>query len=448
MKLTFLTPGTGSYYCGVCMRDNALVGAFKRQGHQSLMLPMYLPSYLDEPETSEDLPVFFGGINSYLQDRYPIFRRTPRWFDKLLDNRWLLRQVSKRSHMTEAAEHGRMTVSMFKGEHGTQAKELDKLVDWLQKDGAPDVLFLSTALQLGLARRLREALRKPIVCFLQGEDSFLDSLPEPFRSESWDLLAETAGFADLIVAPSRYFADHMIAKGKLDPSRVEVLFNGMNLDDFRRDKSVEAYRSRTILYLSRMMPGKGLHTLVDAFIELDQRQPDLHAKLIIAGAQLEGDAAYVEEQLTKLREAGLFERVQLRPNISREEKIDRLYEAAVLSVPANYGEAFGLYIIEAMAAGTPVVQPEHGAFPEIVEKTGGGWIYGEAHNSGALAEKLGSVLADETGLREAGQRARQAALNTLTVDHMAKGLIDLCSARLGLPVPRPADTSISAAAVV
>ena len=58
MKIFFLTPGTGSYHCGVCMRDNALARELHRQGHNAVMLPMYLPLTLDE----EAAAVEEGGV--------------------------------------------------------------------------------------------------------------------------------------------------------------------------------------------------------------------------------------------------------------------------------------------------------------------------------------------------------------------------------------------------
>ena len=75
MKIILLTPGTGSYYCGVCMRDNALAKELIRQGHEAIILPMYLPLTLEESSASPDTPIFFGGINVYLQQKLAIFRR-------------------------------------------------------------------------------------------------------------------------------------------------------------------------------------------------------------------------------------------------------------------------------------------------------------------------------------------------------------------------------------
>ena len=77
----------------------------------------------------------------------------------------------------------------------------------------------------------------------------------------------------------------------------------------------------------------------------------------------------MEEQRSKLSRAGLDQHFSISPNISREEKLEFLKNLTVFSVPARYPEAFGLYVVEAMLAGTPVVLPASGAFPEIIDST-------------------------------------------------------------------------------
>ena len=203
MRLVHLTAGTGSFFCGTCLRDHALVKALRRLGHDALMVPLYLPLVLDDSGSREESPLFFGGINVYLQQKSAFFRHTPRWFDKLLDSPALLRQAGRRAGMTNPRELGEMTLSMIEGEHGHQAKELDKLVAWLVEQ-KPDVVCLSNSLLIGVARRVREELRVPIICSLQGEDAFLDSLPEPYRERCWQLAQERAADVDRFVAPSRY----------------------------------------------------------------------------------------------------------------------------------------------------------------------------------------------------------------------------------------------------
>ena len=75
-----------------------------------------------------------------------------------------------------------------------------------------------------------------------------------------------------------------------------------------------------------------------------------------------------------LRAAGLGDEFVYRGTVDRAKKVQFFHDIDVLSVPSPYHEPKGLYLLEAMACGVPVVQPNHGAFPEIIERTGGGLL--------------------------------------------------------------------------
>src|SRR5688572_2294243 len=131
MRIVQITPGTGNFHCGNCLRDSALVGALRRIGHDVLMVPLYLPHVTDGADLS-DTPVFFGGVNVYLQQKSALFHRTPRWFDRWLDRPSLLRWASNHSGMTSGKQLGEITVSMLRGDDGRQQKELTRLVEFLK----------------------------------------------------------------------------------------------------------------------------------------------------------------------------------------------------------------------------------------------------------------------------------------------------------------------------
>ncbi|MDQ1257733.1 MAG: hypothetical protein QG656_2339, partial [Candidatus Hydrogenedentes bacterium] len=76
MKIFHLTPGSGgTFYCQNCYRDAALLRALRRRGHDVMMLPMYLPIFSDTDGASTHSPIFFGGINVYLQQRFRLFQK-------------------------------------------------------------------------------------------------------------------------------------------------------------------------------------------------------------------------------------------------------------------------------------------------------------------------------------------------------------------------------------
>lgn len=434
MNIIQITPGTGGSYCGNCIRDNSLVMEWRRMGHQAMMLPLYLPISLDDERTPGMAPVFFSGINVYLEQQGALLRAMPAWLHRFLAQPWLLRLVGPLAAKTRPDQVGPLTVSMLQGEHGNQSRELEELVGWLKTQPRPDVICLSNLLLMGLARRLRQGVGAPVVCLLAGEDTFLDALPAPQRSEAWRILAEGAHDADLFLAPSRYFADRMIDRLRLPAERVRVVPLGINLDGFDAAPSRAPRPHRqapAIGFFARMSREKGLDTLVEAFILLKQRRSIPELRLKIGGSCGPTDRAFVNGLRRRLGSAGFLGEVDFYANLDRDAKIAFLKSLTVFSVPALYGEAFGLYVIEALAAGVPVVQPRIAAFPEIVETSGGGELC-EPGEPASLADALEKLLLDparRASLAESGRKAvaeiyssrRMAAETLQALSHVVEG---------------------------
>jgi glycosyltransferase involved in cell wall biosynthesis len=434
MNIVQITPGAGAMVCGNCLRDNALVAGLRQLGHQVLMVPLYLPLTLDEEDQSAGIPVFFSGLNVYLEQKSALFQRQPKWLHRLLARPALLKWAAGRAAKTRAQDLGELTLSMLRGEEGNQARELDELIAWLKQHPHPDVIGLSNALLLGLARKLKRELRSSIVCTLQGEDGFLDGLPEPHRAACWRTVAERAAEVDLFIAPSRYFGALMRDRLKLPADRVRIVYNGINLDGFKiesREPSVEGQPaiqlstpdsrpSAPVLgYFARMCKEKGLDTLVEAFILLKQGKRVPRLKLHIGGSCGPGDEPFVKTLRQRLAQAGFIGETSFWPNLNRAEKIHFLRSLSVFSVPALYGEAFGLYVIEALAAGVPVVQPRTAAFPELVEATGGG-VLCEPGDPCALADAIERLLRDPRRMRALGEAGRNAVFEKFGAEAMAK----------------------------
>lgn len=431
MRILQLTPGTGSFLCGSCLRDNTLALALRRLGHDVVIAPLYLPFALEGELASEPgEPVHMGGINMYLQQKLPWTRFLPRFVADRLDSPGLLRWAASKSNMTDAHGLGAMTLSMLRGEHGKQAAELTKLVEWTGALERPDVILLSNVMLIGLAQRLKAALGRPVLTTMQGEPPFLDSLDEPFRTRCWETLAERARDLNGFIAVSRYTADLMTARLGLAPGKVHVVHNGIELEDFTGLPPEGAPQRRTdrptVGYLARMCSDKGLHTLVDAYLLVRKRGQVPGIRLRAAGVVLNEDKAYLREQQAKVAAAGATDDVELLANIDRDEKVRHLRGLTVFSVPATYGESFGLYLLEALACGVPVVQPRHAAFPEVVAATGGG-ILCEPDDPESLATALEELLLDPERARALGEAGRTAVLENFTAERMARGVERACS---------------------
>ena len=420
MNIVQITPGAGGMYCGNCFRDNALVHGMRKLGHTVLMVPLYLPMTLDEEDESSGTPIFFGGVNVYLQQKSGLFKHLPKPIHQWLSSPQVLKWASGRAAKTRAADVGELTLSMMRGEEGQQSAELDQLISWLLSQKPPDVVCLSNALLIGMVRRLRRDLNTRVVCMLQGEDTFLDSLPTALRDRAWTLLADRAREVDLFIAPSHYYADAIRRRIGLPAEKIRVVYNGINLEGFKTRERPPA--TPVLGYFARMCREKGLDTLIDAYLILrsENRIPGL--KLKVGGGCGPADEAFVTELEEKLEDAGVLNEVEFRPNLSRHTKQHFLRSLSVFSVPALYGEAFGLYLLEAWACGVPVVQPRTAAFPELIEFTHGGLLC-EPGDAKALASAIETVLANREEAARMGAAGREAVATKLSMEKMAESVL-------------------------
>jgi glycosyltransferase involved in cell wall biosynthesis len=421
MKIVHIIPGAGgTFYCQNCVRDVALVHALRALGHDVTVVPMYLPIFIDSKGISGDVPVFFGGINVYLQQQFSLFRKTPHWLDRILDSRWLLRKAAAREGSTEAAGLGPMTLSMLQGEDGNQKKELRRLIAWLTEHERPDVIHLSNSLLLGLANEIKKGLDVRVVCSLQDEESWVDHIDEPYNRLCWEAMARHAEDVDVFVAVSEWYAGEMSRRLNLARERIRVVPLGIDLEN--RGRAALSFEPPVLGYLSKMTPSLGLGLLVDAFIKIKQNQDLKDLKLRATGGQLGSDVEFVVGLKAKLAEHGIEADAEFIDGFDPSGRSEFLQSLTVLSVPATQGEAFGMYIVEALAARVPVVQPNVGGFPEVIEATGGGLLY-DATEPNALAATLESLLLDPNRVRTLGETGRRAVFESFPIDRMAEDMV-------------------------
>jgi glycosyltransferase involved in cell wall biosynthesis len=423
MRIVQITPGAGGMYCGVCARDNALVACLRKLGHEVVMVPLYLPFTLDEPDQSTEVPIFFSGINVYLGHKSALFRSAPEWLRRIFASRSLLKWIGSKAAGTHPSELGDLTLSMLMGENGKQNRELDELIAWLKSQGKPDVICLSTALLAGMGRRLRAELNAPVLCTFQGEDVFLDALSQPHSGQCWNELATRAKEADGLISPSRFYAEFMGKRLSIEPSRFTVVPNGISTEGFHDSTPSVSTRNSdlTLGFFARMCGEKGLDLLIDAYIAIRKRGKVSNLKLRVGGACSATDAKYVDKLKHRLSEEGLLQDAEFCPNLDRSAKIAFLESLSVMSVPARFGEAFGLYVVEAMAAGVPIVQPRLGAFPELVESNSAGLVF-EAGNADAYIEALESVLLDESRRKAMSEAGKAAVAEKFNAKAMAENI--------------------------
>jgi glycosyltransferase involved in cell wall biosynthesis len=414
MKIVYLAAGAGGMYCGSCLHDNTLAAALRAMGEDISLVPTYTPIRTDEEDVS-DSHLFFGGINVYLQQRMSLFRHTPWFLDELLNHPNFLRWATKGGPSVEAEKLGDLTVSMLAGEHGHQRKEIQKLIHWLERDARPDVVHLSNSMLVGAAREIRK-LGIPVVASLSGEDIFLEKLIEPFYSQAIALLRERADDVDALVALNHYYADFMAGYLQVDRDRIHVVPHGLNLAGHgtRATRDDEPF---TIGFLARICPDKGLHNLIAAaeLLAADPRVPAFRIRA--AGYLSDADRPYLDAIRKRVNSWAMPERFEYVGELTRAEKIEFLQGLDCMSLPTVYQESKGLSVLEALANAVPVVLPAHGAFPEMVQATGGGVLH-SPETPQALADALVQLMTD----RPAAARLGLAGQRVVHRDYEASGM--------------------------
>ena len=423
MKIVQIIPGSGdNFYCENCVRDNGLVRALLKVGHDVVVVPMYLPQRIDKLDEVPDAPVFFGGINAYLQQKFAFFRKTPRWFDRVFDSKLLLGMAAKRAGSVRPSSLGEMTLSMLRGREGNQAKELERLLQWLQGMARPDLVHLSNPLLLGIGSEIKKRLGVPVVCSLQDEDTWIDSMPHPYLERCWEVLSESARGVDAFIAVSRYFSAVMQEKMNLDAGRLHVVHIGV--ESGKSAPSELPHAPPVIGYLARMSETLGLGILVEAFLKLKRTEPFRKARLHVSGGATADDRPFLAGLNRDLAARGVDGDVKIFEDFDPGARSAFLRTMTVLSIPAPGGVAFGTYVLESLASGVPVVLPRVGSFPELVEATGGGVLY-DPNDSKTLARILEDLLSDRERLARLGREGRQSVKEKFNSETMAEHILDV-----------------------
>ncbi len=424
MKILSITAGAAGMYCGSCARDNALARELMARGHDVNLVPVYTPTRTDEPNVCQPR-VLFGGVSVYLEQYVSLFRKTPRFLDRLWDSPRVINAFAGRAVSNDPRLLGDLTLSMLRGERGVLRKEFDKLRDWLRYEPVPDVINLPNSLLIAMAEPLRQAFGRPVCCTLQGEELFIDGLVSPYREQALDLIRKQVPRVDRFIAVSEYCARFMSGYLDIPAEKIAVVPLGINMDGYgRRQPAGPEDGMFKVGYFARVAPEKGLHVLAEAYIRLRKMTGEADVRLEAAGYSAPDHQGYMDDTRRMLERAGLADEFSYRGVVDREGKLRYLQNLDVLSVPATYDEPKGMFVLEAMANGVPVVQPRRGAFVEIIEKTGGGMLV-KPDDPDSLAEGLHALWKDRSKVATLGKRAFNDVREHYTVAHSASRLLEV-----------------------
>jgi glycosyltransferase involved in cell wall biosynthesis len=451
VKIIYIASGAANMYCGSCMHDNALAAAMKAAGEDVSLYPLYTPMRLDEESVGER-QIFYGGIKAYLMQKYPrpFFGRNLLF--RLAGSQAILRLMPHFDigSAVDPVANAQLTISMLKGEEGNQRELLQELVQWIKSTYQPDVIHVTNALLIGVVREFKRSLQVPVTCGLHGEDIFLEGLPQPYQEEALRIIQERANDVDRFLAISTSYSDTFSKWAGLDRSKIDVVWPGIALSDYR-DLPAERDPSRplTIGYLARFVPEKGLHLLVDAFIRLHRSGEFPNVQLVAGGYVSRAYQTYIDGIRRKIKDNHLEKRINLLGTLERADKLKFFRNIDVFSVPAPYREPKGISILEALASGVPVVQPDHGAYPEWIQATHGGLLH-RPNDSIDLADQLAVLLRDANLRRQLGQQGRQAIFEKFSSERMASSTLNVLrtltagnGAAAGLKLPLDASTSLA-----
>ncbi|MDV6031828.1 MAG: glycosyltransferase family 4 protein [Phycisphaera sp. RhM] len=424
MKVVYLTAGAAGMFCGSCMHDNAIARALASIDVECILQPVYTPIRTDE-ESVADGKVFLGGIHVYLLQQMPWLRFLPRPVRGLLDSPTLVRWATRRAGGVDPAKLGELSISMLRGADGRQAEEFKRLTDWIAAELKPDAVVLTNLLIGGGLPQLRERLPDAkLIVMLQGDDIFLDHLPQAARSAAIELCTQLVRYVDYFCVHSQFYAQKMGALFEIPDEKLVTTPLSIDPAPFmtsERPNEPSAGEFR-LGYLARIAPEKGLHRLVDAFerIAADDPTITLHA----AGWLGNGNEPYLRSLQKRLHDAGLADRFTYHGSPDLAGKVRFLQSIDLLSVPTEYEDPKGLFVLESLAAGTPVVMPDHGAFGELVRSTGGGVLVAP-DSIDALIAAIEELKADPNRRRALAEAGRRGVDEKHSIATAAKELADL-----------------------
>jgi len=397
MKILLIIPGSGdTFYCGNCFRDNLHAQALRNAGQDVVIMPLYLP--LTDKSFHADTPLFFPATSYYVSQKYFGKGKMPSVVEKILDSPSILRLASSLSGTTSAKGMEQMTLSMIKGDDKNFAKQIEKLIHWIVNHDRPDVIHLSSSMLIGIAKAIKSQINIPIVCSLQDEEIWLDSLESQYAQEAWASIRDNLSYVDRFIASSEFYKS--VALNKIpEIGEVDVVYPGVNIEKYKSP----AYPTEPIIgFYYRMSYENGLDILAQSFVQLKNENTIPNLKLKIGGGYTRENKRFVKHIHHIL--TPYIHDVIWSENYSLDEHPAFYKDISLICAPLRFNEAVGLYLCEAFAAGRPAVVPDTGSFGEIIGNAG---LLYSPNDSERLTEALRKILADTVLYEKCKENALQ-----------------------------------------
>ena len=415
MKILFIMPGSGdAFFCGNCYRDSLQASALRKAGQDVIIMPLYLP--LKYASFKGDTPLFFPATTFYAAQMLFGKRKMPHWLERVTGSKRMLDMASSLSGATSAEGMEKLTLSMITGDDPTFSIYINQLTDWIKNHEKPDIVHLSSSLLLGIAKELRQQLTIPIVCSLQDEELWIDSMKGVFVNKAWQGVADNAGSIDRFITTSEFYKNRIHEKIP-GIKNIEVIYPGV---DRKKYASSDYPAVPVIGFFNRLHQLYGLDLLAEAFVILKKQNRLPNLRLKIGGGYTGKDKRFLKK--IKRIVQPYRNDVEICHHYNPDDHAGFYRSISVICVPLIFEEGVGIYLCEAFAAGRPAVEPATGSIPEIVGDAG--MIY-QPNDSNSLAEALYKLLSDQEIYKQSSGKA--VALSETRYDEktMVNKLINL-----------------------
>ncbi|WP_437205186.1 glycosyltransferase family 4 protein [Planctomicrobium sp. SH664] len=419
MHIAILTAGRAGTFCGSCLHDHSWSRALRAEGLRVTLVPTFAPLQLDEPDGSERR-VFLGGVNVALASRWAAWNRLPRAVTAPLDSRSVIRWFAPDLLQARTPQAAQRAIDLLEGEGGTHREAIRVLAEFVSQQLRPDVVISTHLLLGGVMRAIQSRWSAPQLCLLQGGEQFLDEMSEPLRSRALSLVRDQVSTLAGNLVHSDFYRQQVSRTLSISADRISLIAPGVDMERHTGRPSVTRNERLTIGYFGQICPHKGFVQLVDALVLLKPQQPDFLFRF--GGVRTKEHRQAIDAAVQKLRAANIdFEDIGSPSTVA--EKSALLQSLDLVSLLTEIPEVKGLPVLESLANGTPVVLPDHGIFPEMIAKTGGGLLVpsGDVVALAAafqqLADPIVRLRSAEQGWRGVRQHhsLRQIARTTLEV---------------------------------
>ena len=238
------------------------------------------------------------------------------------------------------------------------------------------------------------------------------------------ILKESWQYYDGFFTYSDYYRRYIANYLSLDADRIRVLPLGIDAIPHQGLPKPLKSDEFTLGYFARIAPEKGFHVALETFSHLKEKHP--HARFRFGGYLHPSKEEWMNDELAKYPH--LKEHItHIGSPATLAEKVNFYRQIDALCVPATFEEPKGLYVLEAIANGVPVVLPSKGAFPELIASTQGGLLTPD-HSPNLLSEAISSWIQDPDLHHTHARTGHERLRSHHTADQSAEALIKYLNA--------------------